>query len=363
MASLPWWLEILREIIANREKLKILFSPTKYLKYNPVFLCDTYQEDTPIEDYVPYKQEVCWIRPTWEETCEVVNNISVYKMSKPFKLGADPVHLKSFQGHAYNEFWASGKLTRDSDVIRLESLNITQKETKLTTQKAKYSDQVQSNLVMNWTNDHALKKIGITTLRAYFASQYPRKLPPLSEQRLANTIGIALILFYRNSYGTYVPYLPARAKGVINKKKILAVFEGGYHCTSSGAVEWSEGETFDQIFTEDMYKELKDEVELERDDVEVMLPVALCREFLRGGKPQIFFAGLTELSETQLAERRKIALKKQKALNDKVEIKDEQLVVPDNNELKRTAEFQGLTLEAIANLHYGERFLTRYLTR
>ena len=104
-------------------------------------------------------------------------------------------------------------------------------------------------------------------------------------------------------------------------RKILAVFEGGFHCTSLGAVEWSESETFDQIFTEDMYQELNEEVGVEKDDVEVILPLSLCREFLRGGKPQIFFAGLTTLSENELAKKRRKALQRQKALPDKVEIK------------------------------------------
>ncbi|MCK5334416.1 MAG: hypothetical protein KAJ24_07890, partial [Candidatus Aenigmarchaeota archaeon] len=319
MCSEIWYLKIFWEIIKKKDLLKKLFSPTKYLNYDPLFLCSAYEEETPIKAYLPYKQEVCWIRSTWEETCKVVNNISIQKTSQPFNLRADLMELKAFQGLAYHEFTASGKITRDSNIIRLESLETTQKETKLTVRKAKYSDQVQSNLVMDWTNDHALKKMGIATLRAHFSSQYPKRLPPLSDMHLANTMGIAVILFYQNSSMEYVPYLPQRTKGRINDKTILAVFEGGYHCTASGAAEWSEGENFDQIFTEDMYRELHDEVGIERDEVEVMLPVALCREFLRGGKPQIFFAGLTKLSEKQLGKRRKIALRRQKVMKDKVE--------------------------------------------
>ncbi|MCK5233548.1 MAG: hypothetical protein KAJ91_01905 [Candidatus Aenigmarchaeota archaeon] len=361
MCSEIWYLKIFWEIIKKKDLLKKLFSPTKYLNYDPLFLCSAYEEETPIKAYLPYKQEVCWIRSTWEETCNAVNNISIQKTSPPFNLGTDLRALKAFQGLAYHEFKASGKITKDSNIIRLDSLKINQKETKLTVQKAKYSDQVQSNLVMDWTDNHALKELGVATLRAYFTSRYPQRLPPLSDTHLANTIGIAVILFYQNSSMEYVPYIPQRAKGLINNKKILAVFEGGYHCTASGAAEWSESENFNQCITKDMYEELREEVGIERDDVEVMLPVALCREFLRGGKPQIFFAGLTKLSEKQLGEKRKSAIKMQNEMKDKVEIEDNQLIVSDIDHLKKSAQFFGLTLEAIANLHYAEKFINMYL--
>jgi len=351
---------MLRDIMSFQEKYGKLFSPTKYLNYDPIFLCNAYLDEAPIAPYIPYKEEICWMGDTWEETQVAANDISVQRMPQPFSLASYPLELKSFQASAYSEFKASGKISRDTNVIRLESLEIAQEETRLIVQKAKYTDQVQSNLVLDWADKHALNDVGVATLRSYFLSQYPKKLPPLSEQRLVNTIGISVILFYRNSSGTYVPYLPMRTKGLIDDKKILAVFEGGYTCTASGAAEWSQGETFDRIFTEDMYAELHDEVGVERNDVEVMLPLALCREFLRGGKPQIFYAGLTTLSETELAEKRRHALQRQEALPDKVEIEDTQLVVSDFEQLKEDTRIRGLTSEAIAGVFYAEKFMRQY---
>ena len=68
---------------------------------------------------------------------------------------------------------------------------------------------------------------------------------------------------------------------------------------------------FDGLFTANICRELAEEVGLSRADLDWIRPVALCREFLRGGKPQLFFAAGTSLSERALRERRQAAIARQ----------------------------------------------------
>ena len=103
------------------------------------------------------------------------------------------------------------------------------------------------------------------------------------------------------------PYLPRRAPR-------QSVFPGGYHCTASGETVWREGALeFDGLFTANICRELEEEVGLTRADLDWIRPVAFCREFLRGGKPQLFFAARTLLPDAELQKRRRTAIAAQLA--------------------------------------------------
>uniref|UniRef100_Q01Q77 NUDIX hydrolase n=1 Tax=Solibacter usitatus (strain Ellin6076) TaxID=234267 RepID=Q01Q77_SOLUE len=155
-------------------------------------------------------------------------------------------------------------------------------------QPCRYSDGVKSNYAMD----------GPGELRPVLAAEYGHRLPPFSDLRLANGIGVAVVVF--DAEGR--PYLPRRAPR-------QSVFPGGYHCTASGEAQWSEGPlTFEHLFTENICRELEEEVGLTRADLEWIRPVAFCREFLRAGKPQFFFAARTLLDEDELQSRRRAAI-------------------------------------------------------
>ena len=324
-----------------------------YLKYRAKKLCKNYPDEQAIAPPIPYKEEICWIRSTYEDTLAIAGAVRVETMRKPFVLYADTDVMRIFQVQALEHRQAKGHIRRDDSVIRLQSYSNNSGGAVLQIQKALYSDQVQSNLVMDWDADHALKKAGHKTLRTYLSGRHPRKLGPLAEPIMANTIGISVVLYYRTSAGAFHPYLPRRAKG-------QAVFDRGFHCTASGAAKWSEtGSTFKEIFEKGMYAELDQEVGIARHEIKNMVPLALCREFLRGGKPQIFFAGVTTLEEPELTKKRKTALKIQENLGV-IEIEDNQLICSDTENLRKKLLSEPLTLEATANLYYAEKFIDQY---
>ena len=360
--TIPWLvrgLEVARVIIAllreelYRERVGQM-SSTEYLNYDPKKLCEDYPDEQAIAPLVPYKEEICWIGPTLQETLAKAGAVQVQRMKDPFVLVANTAKMRLFQCEALKDLLARGRMVRNDSVIRLQSYSNNPEEAELTIQKAMYSDQAQSNLVMDWEANHALKESGYRTLRKYLSSRHPRSLGPLDESIMANTIGISVVLYYRTFAGAYLPYLPGRAKG-------QAVFDGGFHCTASGAAAWSATDRTLEIFVKDMYKELFEEVGIARNEIDVMVPLALCREFLRGGKPQIFFAGVTSLSEPELAQKRKTALELQKK-SGVIEIEDNQLISSDTEDLPKKLRSGPVTLEATANLHYAEKFMKQYLT-
>ena len=106
------------------------------------------------------------------------------------------------------------------------------------------------------------------------------------------------------------PYLPRRAPR-------QSVFPGGYHCTASGETVWNEAGDFDGLFTANICRELEEEVGLTGQDLDRLRPVAFCREFLRAGKPQFFFAagtsgraGLPGGASRQSSSRSPVAIRK-----------------------------------------------------
>jgi hypothetical protein len=78
------------------------------------------------------------------------------------------------------------------------------------------------------------------------------------------------------------------------------------------------------MFEFNICHELEEEVGLTRNDLDWIRPLALCREFLRAGKPQIFFAAQTSLSSNELTIRRQKAIAEQSA-RGRLEILDEVL--------------------------------------
>jgi hypothetical protein len=193
-------------------------------------------------------------------------------------------------------------------------------------QPCPYSDGIKSNYAMD----------GPGELRRPLIAQYGRRLPPFEDGRLSNGIGTAIVVFDAGGR----PYLPRRAPR-------QSVFPDGFHCTASGEAVWRRRPLeFDRLFTENICRELEEEVGLTRLDLDWIRPVALCREFLRAGKPQFFFAAQTSLNENALQSRRRAAIAAQLARGHQ-EVLDEVML-----------EFDPAlcTLECLANLAVATSF-------
>jgi hypothetical protein len=262
------------------------------LRYEPAWLIQQYPAERPVRPGIPYVQ---------------IGGPGPYRIissTQPFRL-QDTLGL-------------SPKLDYDEPIARLASYD----GYSLTVERALFSDGVKSNYAMD----------GPGQLRPLLQREYPERLPPLHDARLSNGIGTAVIVL--DAEGK--PYLPRRAPK-------QAVFPGGFHCTASGETVWTGATDFASLFTANICRELEEEAGLARADLDWIRPLALCREFLRGGKPQLFFAAGTSLGEEELRERRLAAIARQ-IERGRQEIMDERLaaVTP--------AALEKCTLECRANL-------------
>ena len=195
------------------------------------------------------------------------------------------------------------QLDYDETVVRLAGCDAGT----LLVQPSAYSEGVKSNYAMD----------GPGGLRDILRADYGARLPPLADTRLSNAIGTAIVVFD----GDGRPCLPLRAPR-------QQVFPDGYHCTASGETVWREGAlTFEALFTGNICRELEEEVGLERADLEWIRPLALCREYLRGGKPQFFFAGRTKLRADELRKRRRAAIARQVAVGKQEVLDDSECMV------------------------------------
>jgi hypothetical protein len=262
------------------------------LRYDAAWLIEQYRDEAPAARGLPYAR---------------IGSAGPYDMVR----SEEPFWLRDILGHP-------PRLDYDEPVVRLTALegNV------LRVQCAAFSDGVKSNYAMD----------GPGELREMLRAEYGPKLPPLCDPRLSNGIGTAIVVFDRANR----PYLPRRAPR-------QAVFPSGYHCTASGEAVWTESGDFDGLFTANICRELEEEVGLQREELDWIRPVAFCREFLRAGKPQFFFAAATSLSDAELRERRVAAIERQLTAG-RQEILDDVLheITPETLEL--------CTLECVANL-------------
>ena len=360
-------LEAVKSIYSS-ELRKKFFSKQKFLNYDIKWLMNQYPDHRPINELNPYTEAVRWLGKNAEETLKNISEIKLCIDEQTFKLDSNSSDLDAFQGESLAKFKDIGKMTSNEKVIRLDSLKLDKGKTTLNIRPAFYSDQVKSNLVLDWEGPHTLsKQANIKTLRSFFNARYGNSLPPLSDQTLGNTIGVSAIVLYRENK-ELIPYLPQRIgnkfRDIIRKTgrtdKSIAVFEGGYHCTASGAAEWRECDTFDEMITEDIYCELKEEVGLKKENIELLIPVALCREYLRGGKPQIFFVGITNCSKKELDNLRTEAINTSIQAGEVPEIHDVTYKNISGIDLYNELKNKGITLEALGNLYYVDSFIKAF---
>lgn len=216
-----------------------------------------------------------------------------------------------------------------------------------------YHDQAYSNLILDFDREDPARYV---SLRSQLA-QDDNRLPELDDQRLANTLGVAALIFYRST-GQWTPYMVRRVRRI-------GVFPSGLHCTASGVAKWPahsrQLKTLGNFATRHMLSEIEEEVGLGPQDLVELRPLALCREMARGGKPQLLYGGFTLLGRKTLSLRRRNARKFIEATNQLPEIERDRWfrsadVVLTPGELRTRVGKWGLTLEGAAALHFGIRY-------
>ena len=327
----------------------------EFLEYDVTALLRSYSDQHGrFSEQIPYAEEACFIKDNWADTLVCAGALGVKCLDPWFDLSHRDPEVAQYQQAAYERMIQTGKVTgEDTTVVRL--LRYDAHTQTLELQRAKYSQQAKSNLVLDWDGSSIHRSFSFGTLRKKLSAQHGRQLPPLTDQLLANTVGIAAMILFKAESGEYLPYLQKRADG-------LAVFPGAYHCTASGATQtplrhqW-DGDRFSfaDIFVDDMFRELYDEVGLSKNEIRDFVPGALCREYLRGGKPQVFFVGVTDLGPDELKQRRKAAIARKGKAGIK-EIEARAITPRSADEFRDFLLKPKITLETLPALYYADKY-------
>lgn len=209
-----------------------------------------------------------------------------------------PIELEAHRRRVVELFWKAGRLRcsvgnqPDNQLCpRIRSCNAGRGEIEI--QQACYSDQVATNLSLDLRLEKHVANFGETlrtvdrnyVLRGHNLCKQPLRnaqLRPLESSFLANTLGVACIVVFRN--GEYF-YRQRSTK--------TAIYGGSVHVPVSFAVEYDQEagapETLEQMVLRDLVSEFNQETRLDFDAViDTVTPLGLCRDLGRGGKPQLF---------------------------------------------------------------------------
>ncbi|MBC7281250.1 hypothetical protein [Hoeflea sp.] len=345
------------EVLSDTAEIKApVLEPGKhgdFISEDAFYLENVYRNETPIWRGIPYTQTHSFI-----EEIIAAKRASIRIRPSPDFFEITPFEdqtLEALRDAAEAEFRAQRRITHDSDIIRLDAVSRDDDALLLDISRTKYSRQARSNLVLDFSPGGKGQ-----SLRQALSAENFGYLPNLSDTRLANTIGLAILIFYKDN-GRLTPFFVPRTREV-------AIFnKGEWHCTASGAAEWplnpeQTPKTFQAYILDDLFAELREEVGLNPEDLSNILPLALCREFARGGKPQMFFIGFTDLSHAELMDRMEKARKITLPRAEPTEVYRMPFFrfppkFPDAESIARSFEEKGFTSEAAANLFYATRFL------
>ena len=271
---------------------------------------------------------------------------------------ADPATEK-LRDQGFHRLREVGKYRHDSDVIRVSTIALTPDGVRLSVQKARYSDQARSNLILDFAGQD-----GAPTLRQALLAESPGRLPRLDDRRLANSLGVTILVFYRDDLGVLTPFLVPRTR------KTAVMNRGLWSDSASGAAEWPRDEistprTFEAYVMDDLYNELKAEIGLDRADLTKILPLAIGREIMRAGKPQMFFIGFTPLDRRTLLARMEAAraLAKRNPIEPEEVYRMPQFRKPprpgDPADLHQDRGEMKVDPQCLASLHYSLTFLQK----
>lgn len=332
-------------------------APDDFLNQHPLSLQGLYDRESLLGGRLLYVEEACFIDQLIE-TQSV--EIEILPDFSPFELTpmAEP-ETEALRQIGFERLREVGKYRHDSDVIRTNRIERTPNGARLHIQKANYSQQAKSNLILDFRPDTSA-----LSLRQSLAKDTPGFLPALNDGRLVNSLGVNILVFYRNEEHIWTPFLVPRTR------KVAVLNRGMWSDSASGAAEWPPNPdtteaTFREYILDDLHQEMESEIGLFPQDMITILPMAIGRELIRAGKPQVFFIGFTWLNRSELLEKMETARQK----NLKNPIEPEEIFrmpvfrKPPNallsDDISATYETRMVDPQCAASLFYAKQFLER----
>jgi hypothetical protein len=224
---------------------------------------------------------------SWLDKRSIELNINKEK----FKFGRRSAEWKKVSSAGFESLKQELVVYDNRDAIRL--FDVTDGGSSLSVQPALYSQQAQTNLIADYVIK-TLADIGQQrSLRQILNSENEFVLPKLNDARLANTLGISVLVLCHDDDGILRPLLQVR------DPKTAAMQNSGIHCTGSKAALWPDATqtmAVENFFDDEAYASVERDFDLRKEEGLHLYPVALVREHARLGKPQLFYFGYTPKS-------------------------------------------------------------------
>lgn len=269
---------------------------SRFLDYSVVLRNGYYKDDTlslpvrignRVENYsFPYSEVINFINS--DATIEIDSS----RLTDTFVI---PEELKRATQNAFDTFCASRMLTSDDATLRVESLR--QEASGRWTchlQHARYTDQVRTNLTLDFPMDSVVEE----TMRTKDLGP-GNSLQPFDKSLLANTIGVSGIWIMRKKSrkagrGQNLYFLMPRRRNTGVYNGMLGTVSGVAKAPQEGVFtetsleDYLAGEMRRELFEESGIDTLVAAGTLDPKSI-VIKPLAFVRDLNRGGKPQFFF--------------------------------------------------------------------------
>ena len=297
---------------------KIQHSKNRYLNHDPKICNDFYHLESSLGGHLPYKEIFDFSDSIVKKE---IKDISVRIIKDEFFTQGNDLISAVVRAQAYFAYRSEGHATRDSQIVRINEIVVDGENISMVIQPTRYFCQAESNLILDFeayiSFQKDLKQREKSTLRKLISNGNHGKLPLLSDRRLANTLGIAICLLSRDGESTLLR--------MVHRTGDVGVFPKGVHPAMSCAINWNHNVESDDLMSfimSDIEQEMLQETGLNPGEYETPIPLSICREYLRGGKPQLFAISYTDLSQKELNIRRDEEVKKNKKYrHDKIEMK------------------------------------------
>ncbi|MEW7007391.1 hypothetical protein [Lentilitoribacter sp. EG35] len=275
-----------------------------FINWDPQYLSKFYRGEK-VRDQLgalPYSKEIIWSEK---------GNVRLRAFDDKFKFRYSDRVWREVAERGFHAISAERDIFDNGHVIRL--FNVDRTTGDVDVQRALYSQQAQSNLIPDYVIPSKFDDNGSLSLRKQLQKKYGPILPPLNEARLANTLGISVIVLCHDDEGLLRPLLQLRtAKNAANNNS-------GVHCTGSRAALWprdNQTKEAQNFFDDEAYEAVAKDFDLRQSEGEVSLyPAALVREHARMGKPQLFYYGYTPKSLDEVLKFR-LEAQKEREINE-----------------------------------------------
>ena len=221
------------------------------------------------------------------EDITVAIEASSYRVPEKLRWHADAA-VEIFKVMKKLRFLEDKQEWENNTSLRVNSIDTTGR---LSCQKARYFDQVGTNITLDWAS--GVLANGWRTIRIDVERPTDGKLRPLQASNLANTLGVAVMLYDKD----LSPIVRVRSES------LASIPKRGLHCTASGVHEVDPTQppgVFDYSLLErGMLKEIKHEIGLDEHEYH-LFPIAFARELPRGGKPQLFYMALAKVENQRI---------------------------------------------------------------